>query len=81
MVFQFLYFTIYISVQQSAQVEPASETSKKRPKENHAKNKENEGDVWPILQEIHGCGTIKILSISLMYLYTEFPDIGISRIL
>ena len=91
MVFQFSYFTIYISAQQSAQVDPVSGTSgvgpitsqqdqsaKKNPKKS---NNENEGDVSTILQESDGSGTIKILNISMMYLYTEFPDIGIYRIL
>ena len=91
MVFQVSYFTIYISVQQSAQVEPVSGTSgvgpttfqqdqsaKKKPKKS---NNENEGDVSTILQESDESGTIKILNISMMYLYTEFPDFGINRIL
>ena len=52
--------------------------NKKKPKKS---NNENEGDVWTILQESDESGTIKILNISMMYLYTEFPDIGINRIL
>jgi hypothetical protein len=38
-------------------------------------NNENEGDVSTIPQESDESGTIKILSISMMYLYTEFPNI------
>jgi hypothetical protein len=91
MVFQFSYFTIYFSVQQSAQVEPVSGTSglgpttfqqdqsaKKKPMKS---NNENEGDVSTILQESEESGTIKILYISIMYLYTEFPNFDTSRIL
>jgi hypothetical protein len=37
-------------------------------------NNENERDVSTIPQENDESGTIKILSISMMYLYTEFPD-------
>ena len=77
MVFQFSHFTIYFSAQQSAQVEPVSRTSfqqnqsaKKKPMKS---NNENEGDVSTILQESEEIGTIKILNISMMYLYTEFP--------
>jgi hypothetical protein len=44
-------------------------------------NNENEGDVWTIPQESDENGTIKILNISMMYLYTEFHGIGIYRIL
>jgi hypothetical protein len=44
-------------------------------------NNENEGDVSTIPQESDESGTIKILNISMMYLYTEFPDIGTCRIL
>jgi hypothetical protein len=40
-------------------------------------NNENEGDVSTILQEIDEIGTIKILNISMMYLYTEFPNFSI----
>jgi hypothetical protein len=60
-VFQFSYFTIYFSAQQSAQFEPVSGTSgvgpttfqqnqsaKKKPMKS---NNENEGDVSTILQE------------------------------
>ena len=54
------------------------QSAKKKPKK--SKN-ENEGDVSTILQESDESGTIKILNISMMYLYTEFPDIGIYRIL
>ena len=91
MVFQFSYFTIYISAQQFAQVDPVSGTSgvglttsqqdhsaKKKPKKS---NNENEGDVSTILQKSYEIGTIKILNISMMYLYTEFRDIVIYGIL
>ena len=76
MVFQFSYFTIYISAQQSAHVEPASGTSgmgyKRLPpttsqqnqsakKKRKKSNNENEEDVSTILQESDGSGTIKIL--------------------
>ena len=87
----FTYFTIYISAQQSAQGEPVSgrsgvgpttfqqdQSAKKKPKK--SKN-ENEGDVSTILQESDESGTIKILNISMMYLYTEFPNFGINRII
>jgi hypothetical protein len=37
-------------------------------------NSENEGNVSTIPQESDESGTIKILSISMMYLYTEFPN-------
>jgi hypothetical protein len=87
MVFQFSYFIIYISAQQSAQVEPVSGTSgvgykrlppttsqqdhsaKKKPKKS---NNENEGDVSTIPQESQESGMIKILYISMMYLYAEY---------
>ena len=96
MVFQFSYFIIYISVQQSAQVEPVSGTSgvgykrlpptssqqdhsaKKKPKKS---NNENEGDITTIPQERDESGTIKILYISMMYLYTEFPNFDYNRVL
>jgi hypothetical protein len=39
-------------------------------------NNENERNVSAIPQESDESGTIKILNISIMYLYTEFPDIG-----
>ena len=42
---------------------------------------EDEGDVSTILQESDECGTIKILYISMMYLYTEFPNFGINLII
>ena len=89
MVFQFSYFIICISAQQSAQVELVSGTSgvgykrlppttsqqdqsaKKKPKKS---NNENEGDVSTILQESEGSGTIKILYISMMYLYAEYSQ-------
>ena len=84
MVFQFSYFTIYISAQQCAQVDPVSGTSGVGPtiflQDQSAKNKpmkssnENERDVSTIPQENDESGTIKILSISMMYLYTEFPN-------
>ena len=90
-VFQFSYFTIYISAQQSAQVEPVSGTSEVGPttfqQDQSVKmkpmksNNENEQDVSTIPQESDESGRIKILYISMMYLYTEFPDIGIYRIL
>jgi hypothetical protein len=88
MVLQFSYFINYISAQQSAQGEPVSGTSgveykrqppttsqqdqsaKKKPKKS---NNENEGDVSTIPQASDESGTIKILNISVMYLYTEFP--------
>ena len=88
MVFQFSYFIIYISAQQSTQGKPVSGTSgvgykrlppttsqqdqsaNKKPKES---NNENEGDVSTIPQASDESGTIKILNISMMYLYTEFP--------
>ena len=88
--------TIYVSVQQSAQGELVSGTSgmgyKKLPpttsqqdqsakKKPQKQNNENKGDVWTIPQESGESGTIKILNISMMYLYTKFPDIGIYRIL
>jgi hypothetical protein len=93
---QFSYFTIYISAQQSAQVESVSGTSgvgynrlppitskhyqsaKKKPKKS---NNDNEGDVSTILQESDKSGTIKIINISIMYFYAEFPNFGINRIL
>ena len=54
------------------------QSAKKKPKKS---NNENEGDVSTILQESDKSGTIKILNISMMYLYTEFPDFGINRTL
>ena len=73
MVFQFLYFTHYISAQQSAQVEPVSGTSEVEPttfqQHQSAKeipmqsNNENEGNVSTILQESDNSGSIKILYI------------------
>ena len=93
MVFQFSYFAIYVSAQQSAQVKAVSGTlgvgykrlppttsqqdqsAKKKPKKS---NNENEGDVSTILQE---WGTIKILNISMIYLYTEFPNFDTNSIL
>jgi len=77
MILQFSYFTIYISAQQSAQVEPVSGTSgvgyKKLPpttsqqdqsakKKPKKSNHENEGDVSIIPQESDKSGTIKILN-------------------
>jgi hypothetical protein len=44
-------------------------------------NNENEGDVSTILQECDESGRIKILNISMMYLYTEFPNFDTYRIL
>jgi hypothetical protein len=41
-------------------------------------NNEDEVDVSTLLQENDECGTIKILYISMMYLYTEFPNFGIN---
>jgi hypothetical protein len=37
-------------------------------------NNENEGDVSTIPQKSDERGTIKIFSISMMYLYIEFPN-------
>jgi hypothetical protein len=54
------------------------QSAKKKPQKS---NNENEGDVSTLPQESEESGTIKILNISMMYLYTEFPDIGIYRIL
>ena len=78
MVFQFSYFSIYISAQQSAQVEPVSGTSGVGPitfqQDQSAKmkpmksNNENAGDVSTIHQESDESGRIKILNISMMYL-------------
>jgi hypothetical protein len=65
--FQFSYFTIYILAQQSADVEPVSGSSEVGPTT-------FQGDVSTILQESDESGTIKILYISMMYLYTKFPD-------
>jgi hypothetical protein len=97
MVFQFSYFIIYISAQQSAQVEPVSGTSgvgyKRLPpttsqQDHSAKNKpkksnnENEGDVSTIPQESQESGTIKILYISMMYFYMQnIPNFDTNRIL
>jgi hypothetical protein len=96
MVFQFSYFAIYVSAQQSAQVKAVSGTlgvgykrlppttsqqdqsAKKKPKKS---NNENEGDVSTILQESDESGRIKILNISMMYLYTEFPNFDTNSIL
>ena len=96
MVFQFSYFIIYISAQQSTQGKPVSGTSgvgykrlppassqqdhsaKKKPKKS---NNENEGDVSTIPQERDESGTIKVLYISMMYLYTEFPNFDSNRVL
>jgi hypothetical protein len=78
MVLQFSYFTIHISAQQSAQVEPVSGTSGvgyKRPppttsqqdqsdkKKLKKSNNENEGNVSTMLEESDESGTIKILNI------------------
>jgi hypothetical protein len=46
------------------------QSAKKKPKKS---NNENEGNVSTIPKK---SGTIKILNISMVYLYTEFPDIG-----
>ena len=54
------------------------ESAKKKPK---ISNNENEGDVSIIPQESDESGTIKILYISMMYLYTEFPNFDTNRIL
>ena len=83
--FQFSYFTIYILyilAQQSAHVEPVSGTSEVGPttfqqdhtakKKPNKSNNENEGDVFTIPQASDESGTIKILSISMMYLYAEY---------
>ena len=84
MVLQFSYFTIYFSAQQSAQVEPVSGTSRVGPttfqQDQSAKKKRkksNNENVSTILQESDESGTIKILNISMMYLYTEFPNFSI----
>ena len=66
MVFQFSYFTIYISAQQSAEFEPVSGTSGVGPT-----------TLSTIPQESDESGRIKILYISMMYLYTEFPNFDI----
>jgi hypothetical protein len=91
MVFQFLYFTIYISVQQSAQVEPVSGTSEVGPttfqQDQSVKmkpmksNNKNEVNVSTIPQESDESGRIKILYISMMYLYIEFPNFYTNRII
>ena len=96
MVLQFSYFTIYISAQQSSQGEPVSGTSEvgfKRllpttyQQEQSAKTKpkksknENEGKVSTTPQESDESGTIKILNISMMHLYTEYPNFGTNRFL
>jgi hypothetical protein len=65
--FQFSHFTIYILAHQSADVEPVSGTSEVGPTT-------FQGDVSTIPQKNDESGTIKILYISMMYLYTEFPD-------
>ena len=54
------------------------QSAKKKPLKS---NNENEVDVSTILQESDESGTIKILNISMIYLYTEFPDFRINRIL
>ena len=54
------------------------QSAKKKPKNS---NNEDEGDVSTLLQESDECGTIKILYISMMYLYTEFPNFGINLII
>ena len=56
------FHCIYISAQQSAQVEPVS-----GPATFHQENDES--------------GWIKILYISMLYLYTEFPNFDTNRIL
>ena len=78
MVFQFSYFIIYISAQQSTQGKPVSGTSGvgyKRPppttsqqdqsdkKKLKKSNNENEGNVSTMLEESDESGTIKILNI------------------
>ena len=65
--FQFSYFTIYILAQQSADVEPVSGTSEVGPTT-------FQWDVSTILQKSDESGRIKILYISMMYLYTKIPD-------
>ena len=77
-----VFIVLYISAQQSAQVEPVSGTSGVGPtsfqqdqsaKKKHMKsNNENAGDVSTIPQESDESGTIKILYISMMYLYAEY---------
>jgi len=96
MVLQFSYFTIYISAQQSSQGEPVSGTSgvgfKRLPlttfqqeqsakKKSKKSNNKNEGNVSTIPQGSDESGTIKILNISMMYLYTEFPNFSTNRII
>jgi hypothetical protein len=86
-----VFIVLYISAQQSAQVEPVSGTSGVGPttfqqdqsaKKKHMKsNNENAGDVSTIPQESDESGRIKILYISMMYLYTEFPNFDTNRIL
>jgi hypothetical protein len=91
MVFQFSYFIIYISAQQSAQVEPVSGTSgegyKRLPptssqqdhsakKKSKKSNNENEGDVSTIPQERDESGTIKIL-IYIFFFFFFSPPIKI----
>ena len=71
------------SAQQSAEVEPVSGTSGVGPttfqQDQSAKmkpmksNNENEGDVSTIPQESDESGTIKILSISMMFYIQNFP--------
>ena len=88
MVLQFSYFTIHISAQQSAQIEPVRGTSGvgyKRPppttsqQDQSAKKKpkksniENEGDVSTILQISDESDTIKILNIDVfIYRISQF---------
>ena len=96
MVLQFSYFTIYVSAQHSAEIEPVSGTSGvgyKRPpptisqqdqsakKKPKKSNNENEGNVLKRLQESDESGRITILNISMMYLYTEFTDFGTDKII
>jgi hypothetical protein len=54
------------------------QSAKKKPEKS---NNENEGNVSTIPQESDESGMIKILNISMMYLYTEFPSFGTNRIL
>ena len=54
------------------------QSAKKKSKKS---NNENEGNVSTILEESDKSGMIKILNISMMYLYTEFPNFGTNRIL
>ena len=87
MVFQFSYFIICISAQHSAQVIPVSGKSgvgyKRLPpttsQQDHSAKKKPKKSTIP--QKRDESGTIKILYISMMYLYTEFPNFDYNRVL